>query len=600
MTPGDTPVGGGREIPGLDDLLGAWRGGQPAQPTLLDALLARADLEPVLMGAQRGQGHRFVVWLCGQLCARLASADAAGRLAAASFSLKAYDTTENASRRLPDDDPRRHYWLGNLARMAQRADEAAGHFERALQLAPWMKEAAVSYAYLLQQQGRPARAADLLRRTGPHLQDRDDRLAVAALLRDLQAPEAALELLDDDIRDADGLWLRARLLQSLGQFDDALTAVRRVLDQIPSHPGALLALSHLQRFRQSDHADMQRLRDCYQASPGYRQLADDSRIALDFALGKAWDDVGDYARAHHHYTAGNQGQSRRQPWDAGAWTRAVDNTLAMFEPPVPGGASQPSPQWPRPLFIVGTLRSGTTLVEQRLAADPALSARGELPYLPRLLEQAFGRHWAQGLIQSRASDRHRLREYYLRHAARGDQQCRYWIDKNPLNFRYLGAIAWLFPEARVIHCRRDPRDALLSCYFQLFQHRDAAFSYRLEDLIRFYADYRRLMAFWQSVPAMDVHTIRYENMIEHNQEVMARARTYLALPAPVADSGSGSEPQTVVRTASVWQARQGLYRRSLQRWRRYQSMMPEFFEALEQLDRQYQDKASEPSGRTIN
>ena len=158
-----------------------------------------------------------------------------------------------------------------------------------------------------------------------------------------------------------------------------------------------------------------------------------------------------------------------------------------------------------------------------------------------------------------------------------------YIDKNPLNFRHLGFLLELLPDARIIHLDRDGRDSCLSCYFQLFQHPDAGFANDTGDLVEYYQGYRKLMDHWRAHYPARILDIRYDELVDETRQSLEKVTAFLGVPESAEPGGEKGE--RAVRTASAWQARQPVYRRSLARWRHYHAFDPGFFDALADIDK---------------
>ena len=159
--------------------------------------------------------------------------------------------------------------------------------------------------------------------------------------------------------------------------------------------------------------------------------------------------------------------------------------------------------------------------------------------------------------------------YYLKEAAMGSAGAPFMIDKNPLNFMHLGLIAALFPNARVIHCRRNPLDTALSVYFQYFAHEANAYAYDLSDIAAVTLEYRRLMEHWYKALPLDIFDLDYEALVKFPEKVTIRLLHYLGLDweDQVLDF---HERDKSVATASLWQVRQPLYTSSIERWKHYE------------------------------
>jgi tetratricopeptide (TPR) repeat protein len=328
----------------------------------------------------------------------------------------------------------------------------------------------------------------------------------------------------------------------------------------------LQALASTQRYTDSAHPDFALLESNAHA-PG---LTDNARASILFALGKACDDVGDYARAAANLREANALARQLQPWSRPAWERFVAAQREAAGSPVVFAAED----GPTPVFIVGMVRSGTTLVAERLGRLPGVRNRGELPFIGYLAEQLR----AQGLARHRPS-LEQARRIYLAHLRQDDAPATWYVDKHPLNFRYLGEIAAMFPEARIIHCRRDARDNALSIWSQLFAHRDNAYAYDFGDIAAFGTGCEALMQHWQHTLDVPIHNLDYERMVSEPEQAMVQLRAFLGVAD---DAGAAASPASpgAIATASLWQARQPIYHRSVGRWRSYAPHLPELVAAF--------------------
>ena len=291
-----------------------------------------------------------------------------------------------------------------------------------------------------------------------------------------------------------------------------------------------------------------------------------------FALGKVYDDCGDYEAAARHYAEANALRARETRFDAAARAAEVERIIAGC----PAGRlaslgflGHPSEL---PVFIVGMPRSGTSLVEQIIASHSRASGAGEMPHLPRLaleLARRLGCPYPDYLPALTPALVAETAEAYLAALrARGTADSARITDKLPGNFNYLGLAAVLFPNARVVHCERDPLDVGLSIYSRPFAF-GHAFAYRLVDIATEYGAYRRLMAHWRAACPLPIHDLRYEDVV---------AAPEAAVRGLIAHCGLEWEAQCLdfhrsahrVRTASHWQVRQPLYATSVERWRHFE------------------------------
>jgi hypothetical protein len=234
-----------------------------------------------------------------------------------------------------------------------------------------------------------------------------------------------------------------------------------------------------------------------------------------------------------------------------------------------------------PVFIVGLPRSGTTLIEQIVSSHPAVTGAGELSAL-RLVIEASG-HFPDrlsGLNGDAAAQLFRqLGGEYLSRVTPLAQGRAHLIDKMPANFLYAGLIPLILPGARIIHARRDPVDTCLSCYTKLFGG-EQSFTYNQTELGEFYRRYERLMAHWRAVlPAQQFIEVDYETVVEDLEGEARRLVDFLGLPWDDA-CVAFHENRRVVRTASVNQVRQPIYKTSKGRWQAYAEYLGPLLDAL--------------------
>jgi tetratricopeptide (TPR) repeat protein len=236
-----------------------------------------------------------------------------------------------------------------------------------------------------------------------------------------------------------------------------------------------------------------------------------------------------------------------------------------------------------PVFIVGMPRSGTTLVEQILSRHPRVFGAGELKEVGRLVVGLPSRlHASEGYPRClERLDRdiaRELAETYLQHLTRRSASAARVTDKMPLNYLHLGLLAVLFPRARVIHCRRDPRDVCLSCYFQYF--RELNFTWDLDDLGRYYRTYEWLMARWNAVLPVKPLEVVYEELVADQEAVSRRLVDFCGLEWDDRCL-SFQENRRPVQTMSKLQVRRPIYTTSVGRWQRYQEHLGPLLEALQ-------------------
>lgn len=372
-------------------------------------------------------------------------------------------------------------------------------------------------------------------------------------------------------------WLNlANLHEDRGRRDEALQAYERLLALDPAHHEALARYATLKGADGVAAPIIGTLRSAI-ASPSTPNAA---RASLGFALGQLLDRCAAHDEAFAAFSAANAA-SRASASPAGqplyvraAVQRLVDELIATFSTPVAQASSASVP----PLFICGMFRSGSTLVEQILAGHPQVKAGGELPFLPNLVRSRLAPYPARVATLGAAEFAALGAQYReLLDAVRGS--ARQVTDKRPDNYLHIGLIKTLFPDAKIVHTHRHPLDNALSIYFL---HLDPSLGYALdlEDIAHHYAQYRRLMAHWKALYPGDILDVDYDALVQEPRPIVARLLEFCGLPW---DEGclSFHEVANAVRTASVWQVRQPLYRHASGRWRHYERHLDALREALQ-------------------
>jgi len=307
---------------------------------------------------------------------------------------------------------------------------------------------------------------------------------------------------------------------------------------------------------------------------GRDEINSDTRLRLHFITGDLYDGSGSYDEAFHHYERGNQ--LKGMYFDSYQYRRDLDRTIDIFSDTNLCTYPRSSCQSDLPLFIVGMPRSGTSLVEQILASHKEIHGAGELADVGRLADvlQHGMRRGCYGLdfnLQVTTEQLDEVAKNYLGNLHRNSQTALRITDKAPNNFLHLGYIELMFPHARIIHCKRNALDTCLSCYFQNF-HAGHSYSFRLEDVGRYYLGYLELMEHWKRVLQLPIHEIEYEELVDNPEREIRRLVDFSGLPwdeSCLSHENSGR----VTRTASYDQANKPIYRRSMGRWRNYKQQI---------------------------
>ena len=471
----------------------------------------------------------------------------------------------------------------------------------------------LAQAAALHRQGRRAEAIDLFRQVlAARPENAEGWYELGYLLRaegrHQEAFDAYGEALARGIRRAEEVHLnRAALLSDfLRRDDEAEAELRAALALSPRYLPAALNLGNLHEER----GEREKALACYDeilASPPpadrasdelrYEALArtlnlrtptgvDDPLLArvneaagkvvgnltvranLLFALGRAYEKLGAHDLAFDAYARGNRSLLRQngRSYDRAQQVALTDAMIAAF----PAAAAKPAQAapGPAPLFVLGMFRSGSTLIEQVLAAHPQVTPGGELEFLPRLAAQRLAPFPASVAGLDDARCRAFAEEYRAELARKFPQAAdgRYLTDKRPDNFQLVGLIKRLFPDAKIIHTLRDPMDTGLSVFTQHLNLRVAGYSADLGDIGHYYGQYRRLMAHWKSLYGDDILDFDYDAFVREPRPALEKLLAFLGLGWDDACLQFHTQTNTV-KTASYWQVRQPLNTKASGRWR---------------------------------
>jgi tetratricopeptide (TPR) repeat protein len=360
------------------------------------------------------------------------------------------------------------------------------------------------------------------------------------------------------------------VLKTVGQTDASIEAYRKSIALTPALGEAWWSLANLKTVRfTADDRDTIR-----QALAG--EIGDEDRFHLQFALGKAEEDAGDYDASFAHYAEGNRLRRGVVDYDPEEMTAHVARSKAVFTPAWFGRIAGTGCPAPDPIFIVGMPRAGSTLIEQILSSHSLVEGTMELPDMPAIARRLGERklrseetRYPEAVLDLSVEERAALgAEYIERTRVQRKTDRPFFIDKMPNNFALVGLIRAILPNGSIIDARRHP----LGCCFSNFkQHfaRGQTFTYDLAELGRYYRDYVALMAHFDEAVPGAVHRVFYERMVQDTEAEVRRLLEYLGLGFESAclrfyESGRA------VRTASSEQVRRPIFREGVEQWRHFE------------------------------
>ncbi|MEM6476597.1 MAG: sulfotransferase [Pseudomonadota bacterium] len=403
-------------------------------------------------------------------------------------------------------------------------------------------------------------------------------------IESMQAGEyaRAFELFDKVLEKLPGdyatLTSKGHALKTIGRQDEAVENYRASFAIKPDHGDAYYALANLKTYSFTD-AEIDAMRQ--QAARG--DLAFNDRVHIAFALGKALEDRRDYENSFRHYEEGNTLKRAQTRYSADRMTEELARqkelcTAELFKKHAGVGHDAPDP-----IFILGLPRAGSTLLEQILASHSQIDGTLELPDILALAHRLRGRkagdpQYPANLHDLTADDFAKFGEHFIESTRVHRKGAPFFIDKMPNNFRHIGLIHLILPNAKIIDARRAPMDCCFSGFKQLFAQ-GQEFTYGLREIGRYYSDYVDLMEHWDAVLPGKVLRVQHEDVLDDLEGQTRRMLDFLGVPFEEACLAF-HKTDRAVRTASSEQVRQPINRKGQGAWKPFEPWLGDLKTAL--------------------
>jgi tetratricopeptide (TPR) repeat protein len=512
--------------------------------------------------------------------------------------------------------------LGTLLQQDRRIEEAEHALRKAIQQSPHYVEAHNNLAQLLFAEKNEVEALRVLGEALKFAPKNVQTLTITAKIQlkrnNLQAAEQAARLaLGEEPDNAEVLTLLGQVLHETDRYEEALEVLDRAVAKSPDNPEALnfygVALKSVGRLDEARDYILRALKlndAMYGAYANLNDLIDFSEgvgeelfnrmdaifetvpnrevepfLALHFAYAKALDDRGQHEKALDHYIVGGRMKRAQLDYKESETFGFFDGIKAAFPKEAFEKRQYQGLDDDRPVFIVGMPRSGSTLVEQILSSHPDVYGAGEVKYLARALGQLRDRFpslpkYPDMVAKITPAQLDITAKNYQQALAQGAGDATRITDKLLTNYFFLGLINLMFPNAKVIHTRRDPVDTCLSGFTKLFKD-DMPHSYDLAEIGRYYGKYRELMEHWEEVlPDGFMTSVDYEDVVADTEKEARRLIAFLGLQwnEKCLDFHNSDRP---VKTASVAQVRRPIYKTAVRRWKKYGSGLQPLVDAIE-------------------
>ena len=357
------------------------------------------------------------------------------------------------------------------------------------------------------------------------------------------------------------------LHSQLGEFSDAERFYLKAIE-LDSYSGTYHRhLSNIKRYQ--DHNDKHLRLMLKLLNENNDNLENDPEIYI--ALGNAYKSIGNIKASFAYWKIGNNLKKAQEKYSFDHEEKVYKAIGAFYQLTKAQNVNISTAKLV-PIFIVGMPRSGTTLLEQRLSRVKDIMPLGELPYIANFVNE-----YTSGEKPVTNDTLQALREEYLEKISSKSNGFRYCIDKMPANFRFIGCIKRAFPEAKIIHIKRQAEAVCWSNYVKYFTNDGLNYSWDLADIVRYYKWYENMMKFWQTEYPDGWLNVNYEQLTEATSEVEKNIFDYIGVSE---DNVSAADPRRIINTASLQQVRQKIYAGSSQDWEKYSPYIGGAFDSL--------------------
>ncbi|MFT7128195.1 MAG: tetratricopeptide (TPR) repeat protein [Gammaproteobacteria bacterium] len=502
---------------------------------------------------------------------------------------------ENLCRQFLQKNPQHIEGMRLLADIGQHLgalDEAEFLLESAAAFEPGNQQVRIDYIGVLRKRQRFAEALNEAQKLLAQAPENPQFQSIVAIeLMQTADYDGAIHYFDEVLKrlpnDAITLTSKGHALKTQGHYQQAVDSYKSALSARPQHGEAYYSLANLKTYPFSK-AEIDRMHQ----QEGSTEHTLMERVYLYFALGKAYEDSGDFNQSFEYYQLGNKLKSNSSGYDAEKMTTELMAqrevcTAELF-------ATHQTHGYPAadPIFILGLPRAGSTMLEQILSSHSQVDGTLELPNILSMAQKLRRKGGAAGaktypeiLTELNAEALHKLGEQFIADTQIHREGALFFIDKMPNNFRHIGLIKLILPNAKIIDARRHPMACCFSAYKQLFAE-GQAFSYDLKDVGQYYSDYVNLMDHWDTVLPGHILRVHYEQVVEDLEGQVRRILDYCGLPFEEACL-SFHETKRSVRTASSEQVRQPIYREGLEQWQNYSAQLNELETQLADVIRNY-------------
>jgi len=369
----------------------------------------------------------------------------------------------------------------------------------------------------------------------------------------------------------------ASAYQQLGNFEKSEELISRILSIEPKNTSVHKLRSEMTKYSKNNNHLIEMENLIKEDS-----LKEEQIIDLSFALGKAFEDIGDYEKAYKNFEKGNYIRKTKVNFNINNQEKLFNSIIKTFEN-LDLGSFKKNIKDKKIIFICGMPRSGTTLVEQIIASHKNVNGAGELIYLQNSIEKNFVEDFKlnkQKIIDEASSSKNLIENEYFELLDHHKYSSKIITDKAPQNFRWIGFMKIFFPNCKIIHCNRNAKDNCLSIFKNNFPSTHMDWSFSQKDIANYYNLYFKLMNFWNSKISNEIYNANYENIVNDKETEIKKIIQFCDLEWDPACLNHHKNNKTPISTVSVTQARKPIYNSSLNSNNNYTKYLSEMFSAL--------------------
>jgi tetratricopeptide (TPR) repeat protein len=468
---------------------------------------------------------------------------------------------------LKPDYAEAHYNLANTLKELGRLDEAEVSYKKAIELKPDYAEAHNNLGMTLKELGRLDEAevsykqAIILKPDFEAYYNLGNVLLILRRLNEAETSYRKVIILKPDYSEA--YYYLGVILQDFGRLEEAEASYRKAIKLKPNYVEAHLGLTLMKKFDTQDE-QYSNMKELYLD----KNISKEQRCHINFGLAKACEDLGDFKQAFAHYCEGNELRKKVLNYNINQDVELFRKIKSNY-PQIVQKSLKPDKLTNNtmPIFIVGMPRSGTTLVEQIISSHSEVTGAGELNFASQ-----FGKAISTGITEKNNESLLDFRSKYLDKLKNVSNGNLIVTDKTPQNFLYIGLLAAAFPEAKIIHVKRNPAAVCWANYKQYFASKSIGYCYAIDDVISYHKLYENLMVFWTNTLSKRIYNLDYELLTVNQESETQKLIEYLGLDW----NEKFLSPQNNMRsvaTASNLQIRKKVYKGSSQQWKKYQPFL---------------------------